>query len=153
MQPPPNIAAARRFLSLFDNGTPVALADLSQALDSLALAYHETPAGDPTEEDVEPPARDYQATYQSLKTQLPSLGLYAMVFDPRELDAEPMLGDALDDVADIIGDLSEVVWRFESVSADDAHWHFRFLFEVHWGRHLRELSFYLHTQLYQSGEG
>jgi hypothetical protein len=48
-------------------------------------------------------------------------------------------------LADIVGDLEEVVWRYETLGADDAYWHLRFLFLIHWGQHLRELSLYLHA--------
>jgi len=37
------------------------------------------------------------------------------------------------------------VWRFDHLGADDAHCYLRLL-HFHWGRHLRELSLYLHTR-------
>jgi hypothetical protein len=66
--------------------------------------------------------------------------------DPTAVDEKGMVGDAIDDLADIAADLEEVVW------ADDAHWHYKFLFEVHWGMHLRELALYLHANALRASD-
>ena len=58
-----------------------------------------------------------------------------------------MTGDAIDDLADIAGDLEEVLRRFEHSGKNAGDWYFRMLFEIHWGRHLRELQLYLHAKL------
>jgi hypothetical protein len=56
-----------------------------------------------------------------------------------------MMGDAIDDLADLTLDMREVVWLAEHVGLDDAHWSFR-LHYFHWGRHARELALYLHSR-------
>lgn len=58
-----------------------------------------------------------------------------------------MVGDAIDDLADLTLDMREVVWLADHVGVDDAHWSYRLHF-FHWGRHARELSLYLHARLW-----
>ena len=138
------------FLKVVLYDEPPSVADLSRSLDVLALAYHDTPRGDPVDNDTEAPAEDYLQDYlrtlKIVRRRFPDLGYYGVV-DPLELKAEEWLcGDAGDDLSDIIGDLTKVKWRHDAFGIEDAHWHFRFLFEIHWGRHLRELQMYLHCK-------
>ena len=141
----PTIAAVRSFLALLAEGEPPSDEKLAEALDQLALAYHHAPEGVPADDDREPPARDFKARYAALGQHFPQLGMYA-VSDPSEvINEEAMCGDAIDDLTDIESDLREVIWRFENMGAEDAHWHFKLLYRSHWGRHLRELSLYLHA--------
>ena len=110
------------------------------------MAYHDAPEGTPAEDDREPPSRIFQEQYAGLGKRFPRHGYYP-VADPTEpLNKEHMVGDAIDDLADIVGDLEEVVWRSENIGSEDAHWYFKFLYRSHWGKHLRELSLYLHAK-------
>lgn len=139
------IATARGFLKLLNRDAAPSGLELLRALDELAMAYHHSPEGDPSESEGAPPKNDYQERYADLGRRFPEYGYYA-VSDPSQPTNEAgMVGDAIDDLADISADLEEVIWRFENLGPEDAHWHFRFLFEVHWGMHLRELSLYLHA--------
>jgi hypothetical protein len=72
------------------------------------------------------------------------------VVDPTQINIEQSItaGDAIDDLADIVQDLEEVIWRFENVGSEDGLWHFKSLYRMHWGRHLRELSLYLHAKIW-----
>jgi hypothetical protein len=146
MEDSPTIAAVRRFLELIGKDEPPPCNErLAKALDELAVAYHEAPEGYTSEDDREPPHWDFKARYAALGERFPDLGIYA-VADPTEaVNEEQMCGDAIDDLTDIERDLSEVVWRFEILGADDAHWHFKLLYRCHWGRHLRELALYVHA--------
>ena len=63
-----------------------------------------------------------------------------------EIDGNFVLGDAIDDLCDIANDLSEVLWRWEHLGADDAHWYLRLMY-MHWGWHMRELQSFLHAHL------
>lgn len=147
------IAAARRFLALLHHGAAPTSRELLQALDELAMAYHQTPDGDPTDGDATPPRADYQERHASLSKRFPDYGYYA-ASDPTEpINGKRMVGDAIDDLADISADLEQVIWRFENLGPDNAHWHFRFLFEIHWGMHLRELSLYLHANELRASNG
>ena len=58
-----------------------------------------------------------------------------------------LVGDAIDDILDITNDLKEILWRFDRFGADDAHWYFRMLYQIHWGEHLRGLAGYLYWRL------
>ncbi len=118
-----------------------------RALDELAFAYHFSLVTELTDDDaqVEPPGYP-EGLYHAVAERFPDLGLYA-VSNPTELKAqELMVGDAVDDLADIVRDLQEVIWRAENQSEQGARWYFRLLFQIHWGRHLRELSWYLHDK-------
>jgi len=142
----PVVAAARRFVALILDDAPPDEVTLAQELDALALMVREATYGDLAEEDASPPRSDYQARRAHIAARFPKLGWYGTA-DPCAVPAEPLVGDAIDDLADILSDLEEVVWLAEHVGLDDAHWYFRFAFFSHWGRHLRELALYLHARL------
>ncbi len=144
----------RRFIRLVTTDEPPTLLELARALDEMAMLVHDTPAGKLSDQDVDPPGRDYddyKARYDKLGPRFPELGQYAVVDPVSDLPAEPMLGDPIDDLADIVGDLSAVIWRYENVGPEEAIWYFQFHFQVHWGRHLRELSLYLHALMGAKG--
>ena len=61
-------------------------------------------------------------------------------------NSDIIVGDAIDDICDIVGDLQEVLWCFENTSENDALWHYEINFRSHWGRHLRDLQLYLHDK-------
>jgi hypothetical protein len=122
---------------------------LAEVLDRLAMAYHQTPDVE-SEAQVRVPdgaTSSYQELRAEIGPQFPDLGLYATIEpgDPDKLDG--MVGDAIDDLADIAGDLQEVIWRAENVGTDDAAWHFRFGYLSHWGQHLMELRGHVHYLL------
>ena len=145
MEDTPTIATVRSFLALIAVGEPPSHEQLAKALDTLTMAYHDAPEGDPVEEDVDPPKWDFKARYSALCDRFPDLGIYAVSNPAEAVNDTAMCGDAIDDLTDIERDLSEVIWRFENLGADDAHWYFKLLYRSHWGRHLRELSLYLHA--------
>lgn len=147
MNDTPSVAAARRFLSLVLEGTPPADAVLARALDELALAYHDTPDGDPHDDERELPKTDHQGTRSRLSARFPQYSHYPVAWPSSDPDERPLIGDAIDDLADICGDLQNIVWRFEVLGGDDAHWHFKFLYQIHWGRHLRQVAYYLYEKI------
>ena len=59
-----------------------------------------------------------------------------------------MIGDAIDDLADISNDLAEALRRWDHLGPDDAHWHFHQMF-FHWGWHMRELQSFLNAHLFR----
>ncbi len=149
MTKPQLIAAAEEFRDLALVRQPGSIAELARALDALVFAVHDAPEGDPADNELEPPERahgDYKAAYDLIGQRYPDLGYYG-VADPKRLppDLEATIGDAVDDLADIVGDLERGIWRFENTNADDAFWHLRFDYRSHWGFHARELSLYLHA--------
>lgn len=138
-----NITAARRFIDLVTTEATPTVAALAQCLDELAVTYHDTAPGMPDERADEPPRPTI--AYDALGSRFPELGYYG-VADPAEISDDVLVGDAIDDIMDIARDLQEVLWRSEHVGSADADWHFRLLFEAHWGVHLRNLSRYLHSK-------
>ena len=143
---PPSIAAIRDCLAIIRDGDPPDAAGLVRALDRLVVAVHDTPEGDPADEETSPPKHDYFGEVVRLQERFPELGSFSVVW-PLDPDHAVLTVTAEDALADIVGDLSDVLWRYENVSAGDAYWHLHLLFLEHWGVHLRELTFYLHFLL------
>lgn len=150
------IEEVRTFLTFVE--TPPAeersrLEALAEALDRLALAYHRTPdLSDPDAADMPDDAKESDRQFVTMTTgNFRDLGAYAWVAPEEPFDtATPGLGVAWDDLADIVSDLREVLWCWENTSEADAAWRFRFLYQVHWGRHLHSLRSYLHMRLFES---
>jgi hypothetical protein len=147
---PANISAAQRFVDLATVGPIPTMAALARSIDELALSYHDTPAGHPSGSDDRPPSV-IAVTRADIAGRFPDLGYYGTVFGI-EVHGEAVVGDTIDDVLDITNDLKKVLWRFDKYGVDDANWNFRFLFEIHWGEHLRGLAYYLYWRL-RSEEG
>jgi hypothetical protein len=146
MELPITISKLRGILDLVLEGKPPSDSELSRALDELAVAFHDCPPGSPAEDAPPSPPSDHGELYADIGARFPGYGYYALS-DPTEvLDGEPSVGDAIDDLADIVRDLREISWRYDVLGADDAHWHFRLLFQIHWGEHLRSLALYLHSK-------
>ena len=145
MSVPSSIATIGHFVQSITDGEPPTMEALACSLDALALAYHYLPKGEPAGE-ADPPKVDYPALCRSLKARFPDLGCYSSADHCEDLESEPLVGDAIDDLADIVRDLNQILWRFDRFGADDAHWYLRFMFRAHWGRHLRHLSLYLHAK-------
>lgn len=124
------------------------LGKLITALDELVFSVNHVEFEFDEAEYPEPPEEDYDVIRNVVEKRYPSLGFYNMPLEISEKvgETEVSIGDAIDDIADIVGDLKEVLWRFENTSVADALWHYEFSFRSHWGRHLRELQLYLHDK-------
>ena len=141
------IEAIEAFLELVLHRVSPASADLARCLDDLAAITHRLPTGDGSGDFADPPGQDYKATYAAIAARFPALGLYA-VADPLSLDdGRAMIGDAIDDLADIAGDLQEVAWLWRNAGPEPAQWQFHLLYRAHWGQHLHALRLYLHARL------
>jgi hypothetical protein len=148
---PPAIAAVRVFLTIVCDGAPPSTVELASALDRLIVAVHDAPDGEPADEEVTPPQPDYGGQVERLRKRYPGLTSFPTVW-PLDSAQEVLTTTADDALADIIGDLNEIIWRYENVSASDAYWHLHLLFLHHWGVHARELGFYLHFLLRERGD-
>ncbi|MCW1987697.1 UNVERIFIED_ORG: hypothetical protein M2348_003447 [Sphingomonas sp. R1F5B] len=93
------------------------------------------------------PEGDWQALYKEVGERFPDYGHYTVASPLEAVEGACMIGDAIDDLADITKDLREVLWRGNNFGPDEATWHFRFAYETHWGRHARELALYLHARI------
>lgn len=141
----PAVDAARHFLSVVFEGSRPNHEALACALDGLAVAYHQTPESKPADVELEPPAQDSPELYRQIAARFPDCGLYPTADPLASVGQAEMMGDAIDDIADIIRDLREVVWRSVNLGVDDAHWCYR-LHYFHWSRHMRELALDLHAR-------
>ena len=147
---PTNISAAQRFVDLVTVGPVPSVDALARSLDELALSYHDTPVGEPSDCEDEPKHKS-DVTDGEIAARFPDFGYYGTVFGI-DVPGEAVVGDAIDDILDITNDLKEVLWRFDRFGADDAHWYFRMLYQIHWGEHLRGLAGYLYWRLRNDGE-
>ncbi len=149
------IEAARRLVDMVlasaQSKQAVAITDLINGLDSLAVLAVRSNGGEPAELPIEPVEnpRDYQTWRDAALCVLPGLGLYHAPADPRDVGSnEPkVVGDAIDDLADICIELHEGVRLAESIGDVGAASHLRWTFRAHWGKHLRELQWLLHSVL------
>jgi hypothetical protein len=139
------------FLRLVTNGTGSVEDDETQLallLDRLALASHHVvpfEEVDVGEEDVDAPRQDFEALRRLVCERFPNYGFYHVVLNPTEVVADPKcgLGDAIDDIVDITGELKEVEWLWEHAGEVDALWSFDHGYRSHWRSHLRGLQLYL----------
>jgi hypothetical protein len=77
MQRSPALVAAYDFLSVVWEGAPLNDEELLRSLDCLIAAYHSTPAGDVTDENVDAPEKDGAAIYREVADRFPQHGLYS----------------------------------------------------------------------------
>ena len=93
----------------------------------------------------EEPDFEYEVIRNNLLRNFPDFGLYYIAYDCHliENDADLLMGDALDDLTDIIKDMLAVKWKYENTSIDDAKWEFDFSMRNHSERHLVNLLKYL----------
>ena len=136
------------FLFLIEKGCGSAEeneAKLKLLLDKLALAQHFATCRFDKKNYADAPQSAYEDLRKLVTTQFPNYGHYNVAEDVTQKIGESIaiVGDAIDDIADIAGDLYETKWRWNNNSPEDGLWHFKNNFEMHWGEHLRELQIYL----------
>lgn len=124
------------------------LGELMAVLDKLAYLVNCVNYEFDETEYPEAPESNYHLFRDKVKKRFPILGFYNI---PKDVSGEVekselLVGDAIDDISDIVCDLSEILWCFENTSKNDALWHYQNSFRSHWGRHLRELQLYLHDK-------
>lgn len=145
------IDSVREFLRLFDEAAPASARQperLCEVLDRLSIAYHKSGDVSPTS-DLHPPRESYNEARSLIQGCFPDLGFYGWSAPEDRPGDDVMVGDAIDDLTDIYGELRGVTWLCENASPEDALWHFRFGYQSHWGRHLLNLRSYLHSRLYE----
>jgi hypothetical protein len=136
---------ARELLTLVRDAPSPSLDQLQLALDRIAVAYSEAPAGAHGQREAQqtaPPSRDL------IGARFSQLGLYRQAHpDLANEDGALLVGDGIDDLLDICGQMHELLEIAEQVSADAAL-HELHLLAWHWQWHLRSLSGYLHFLRY-----
>ena len=133
---------------LREDPEPTDIGKLLQKLDGLAKSVYVPEFKFDENEYPEPPEANYSEIRSVIEKKFPELGLYCTAdSDASNLENSKILtSDAIDDLADIVGDLIDVKWYFENTTESNALWHFEFDYRSHWGLHLRELQLYLHKQ-------
>ncbi len=114
-------------------------------LDRLAWQISETSSTDPPvgEEVAE---NDYPAIRKAAEESFPNWGFYNVAGEVTQNigNCDVHVGDAIDDVTDIINDLKMVYWSYQNESEEIAIWHLLDSFNNHWRAHMRSLQFYVH---------
>ena len=78
---------------------------------------------------------------ENVSSNFSEFGLYHDLSNFHKFENKPNLtmGDAVDDLTDIILDLLEIKWRKENNSESDAFWYFELIFYSHTQQHLIDL--------------
>ena len=85
---------------------------------------------------------------KNISQNFPDFGLYHNLADSHKFEDEVdlMVGDAVDDLIDIILDLIEIKWRYENNSENDALWYFQLSFYTHTQQHILNLLNFLKSK-------
>lgn len=99
---------------------------------------------DETDYDEEPDF-NYNEIKENVKSNFPDFDWYSMVLDLNKMEPniEIGIGDALDDLTDIIKDMLVVKWKMDNTSEKDSLWEFEFSMRTHSEQHLIDLLKYL----------
>lgn len=138
----------RRFLRLVleasGSASSAEIEDLRALLDRLAVLATSVQARPVSAAEAQLPSPAFVRA--RVAERFPRLGLYTAPNHEvgHDVGQEPLIGDAVDDLADIARDLAGVEDLFRRGHPDDAVWTFTFLYRIHWGEHLRCLAWFLH---------
>ena len=139
------------FLELFSS-TPTTTA-LRHSLDELAVAMSRLSALEPSmgdEDQDQDQDQDQDETHwrEKARRAFPRLGFYysAQPCEPDMGRPEVVLGDALDDLADIATELNRAKSHLLVGNKTLAISTLLFSYQTHWGSHLRSLQFFLHEK-------
>ena len=82
---------------------------------------------------------------QNVESNFENFGFYKTILDINNFEnhQEDAIGDAVDDLTDIIQDFLEVKWRIENNSLEDGLWFFKFIFRSHTQQHILDLLNYI----------
>jgi hypothetical protein len=142
-----SVLAAEKLLQTLWHGPPPEDQRLLAALDRLLADLHSLPEGSCSDSESVHSREDYKSVRQRVSERFPRYGMY-LVADPLSpIGSEPMVADAIDDIADLTTDLREAVWRAQNVSTDDAHWFLKLML-WHITEHARGLAKYLHAKVF-----
>ena len=140
--------AIRSFLALIENddvSVETAENELPALLDRLALAQSFLSYTFDESDYPDAPHRSYDELRTIVSTRFPNYGYYNVAEEITSDIGESgtIVGDAIDDLADIARDLYDVEWYWANTSEAHALFHFEYDFKHHWRRHLRKLQLYL----------
>ncbi len=78
---------------------------------------------------------------QNVSSNFKDFGFYKTIPDINDIDnlKDNAIGDAIDDLSDIITDLLEIKWRIKNNSLADGLWFFELIFYSHTQQHILDL--------------
>lgn len=78
---------------------------------------------------------------QNVESNFEDFGFYKTILDINDIDnlKDNAIGDAIDDLSDIIIDLLEIKWRIENNNLADGLWYFELTFYSHTQQHILDL--------------
>jgi hypothetical protein len=78
---------------------------------------------------------------QNVASNFQDYGFYKTILEINNIDnvKDNAIGDAIDDLSDIIADLLEIKWRIENNSLADGLWFFELIFYSHTQQHILDL--------------
>lgn len=84
---------------------------------------------------------EYSKIRQNVTSNFKDFGLYKTILDINDIDnlSQNEIGDAIDDLTDIIIDLLEIKGRIENNSLADGLWFFELIFYSHMQQHILNL--------------
>jgi hypothetical protein len=100
---------------------------------------------------MEPPKLDYRTVRDVIGRRYPTLGYYWTALHPIMKDGtegELAVGDAIDDLADILIGLREVQWFNRNADRKNALAAMRFRYESHLWMHIHPLRQYLEEMIH-----
>jgi hypothetical protein len=82
---------------------------------------------------------------RNVESNFKDYGFYKTSFDVNDIEnlEGNTIGDAIDDLCDIITDLLEVKWRIENNSLADGLWYLQLIFQSHTQQHILDLLNYM----------
>ncbi len=85
---------------------------------------------------------------KNIESNFPDFGYYTIALDLMDINNKDnmAIGDAIDDLSDIILDLLEIKWRMENNSQNNGLWYFELIFSGHTQQHIIDLLKYLKQQ-------
>lgn len=85
---------------------------------------------------------------KNIESNFPDFGYYTIALDLMDINNKDnmALGDAIDDLSDIILDLLQIKWRMENNSQNNGLWYFELIFSGHTQQHIIDLLNYLKEQ-------
>lgn len=88
---------------------------------------------------------EYPDIRQNVTSNFKDFGFYKTILNIEDIDntKDNALGDAIDDITDIIIDLLEIKWRIENNSLADGLWFFELIFCTHTQQHILDLLNYM----------
>lgn len=85
---------------------------------------------------------------KNIESNFPDFGYYTIALDLMYINNKDnmAIGDAIDDLSDIILDLLQIKWRMENNSQNNGLWYFKLIFSGHTQQHIIDLLNYLKEQ-------